>query len=72
MAEGLEPGDVVTVDFEYDPDDSRAEQQPINQKPAYFHQIGTTEAGVLSCGPDGLPAHWEAVDEETGEVLFPG
>jgi hypothetical protein len=28
--------------------------------------------GDYTVGPDGVPAHWEAVDEQTGEVLLPG
>ena len=49
MAEGLEPGDVVTVDFEYDLDDSAPDNNLLTKKPAYFHQIGTTKSGALSC-----------------------
>jgi hypothetical protein len=28
--------------------------------------------GDYTVGPDGIPAHWEAVDEQTGEILLPG
>jgi hypothetical protein len=32
---------------------------------------GPDADGDYDVGPDGVPAHWEAVDEETGEAIIP-
>ena len=39
MAEGLEPGDVVTVDFEYDPDDSEPDNNLLTKSQRIFIKL---------------------------------
>jgi hypothetical protein len=39
MAEGLEPGDVVTVDFEYDPDDSKPDNNLLTKSQRIFIKL---------------------------------
>jgi hypothetical protein len=41
------------------------------QAAKFIGVAGPNADGDYTVGPDGVPAHWEAVDEETGEALLP-